>query len=187
VRATAAIREALQHFDDFADVCELRLAVQDAVQPIRQAIERRILEEGIFRWAIGKLPWGSEDRDRARLRRECLEILAELPQDVTEPEAKEELEPTVNEACKEVEQRQAAEQRKTRKASLVEQGVNEVWGYLLELRRAAEISAEDYWDNGFNTDLKEAVRHELEEQLSGDETSKELGQFVHDIIDTELS
>jgi hypothetical protein len=186
VRAATAIRAALQHFDDFADVCELRVAVQNAVQPIRQAIAKRILEEGIIRWAIGKLPWDSKDCDRARLRRECLEILAELPNDVSEAEAKEELEPTIDEACQEVEQRKAEEQRKTRKASLVEQGVNEVSSYLFELRRADEISADDYRAALFNTDMKQAVRRSLNTDLTGDETTKEVQKFVREIINNEL-
>jgi hypothetical protein len=187
VRATTAIREALQHFDDFADVCELRVAVKEAVQPVRQAIEKRVLEEEIIRWAIGKLPWGSEDCDRTRLRRECSEILAELPQDVTEPEAKEELGPTVNEACQEIEERKAEAQRKTRKASLIQQGINEVSSYLLELRRAAEISTDDYRTALFDPELNEAVRRTLDADLTGDETTEEIRELACEIIDGELA
>lgn len=185
-RATAAIREALRHFDEFADVCELRVAVQNATQPIRQAIKKRILDEEILRWANSKLPWSSEDRDRDRLRRECSEILAELPQDVSEAEGKEALGPTISEARQEVEQRKAEEQRKTRKASLVQQGVNEVSSYLLEMKCAGEISAEDYLDFEFTADLKEAVHSILEAELTGDETTKEIRKLACKIINREL-
>jgi excisionase family DNA binding protein len=45
VRATVAIREALKRFDTFADVGEMRLALQDAVEPVRLATEERRAEE----------------------------------------------------------------------------------------------------------------------------------------------
>ena len=49
--------------------------------------------------------------DALRVRRECAEILAELPEDFTELEAKEALEPTVEEACIELEYRTSRQQR----------------------------------------------------------------------------
>jgi hypothetical protein len=186
VRATVAIREALRRFDEFADVCELRVAAREAVQPICQAVSRRILTAGLSNWAIGKLPWGRTDRDIARVTRECTEILAELPVDVSEVEAKEALEPTVSEARQEIEERQAEEQRKSRKASLVQEGENEVSSYLLELKRAGEISVGDYLDIDFNTDLKEAVRRGLDAELSGDETTREVRELAREIVDREL-
>ena len=72
--------------------------------------------------------------------------------DISEAEGREALESTVAEACREIEQRQAACQRQTRKASLIQQCVEEVSTYLLELKQAQEISADDYWDTEFNTD-----------------------------------
>ena len=186
VQAAVAIREALRRFDDFADVREMRVAALAAVQPIHQAIVRRTLDARLINWAVSQLPWGRTDRDIARVTRECTEILAELPIDVSDVEAKEALEPTVNEARQEIEERRAEEQRKSRKASLLQQGLNEVSSYLLELKREGEVSADDYWDTDFNTTLKEAVRHGLEADLSGNETSKEALEQVHEIIDSEL-
>lgn len=186
VRATAAIREALRQFDNFADVCEMRVATQEAVQPIRQDIEKRTLDERMMRWAVGELPWGSEDRDRARLCRECEEILAELPQNVSEAEAKEALEPTIREAREEIEKRQAEKERQARKANLIQQGVAEVSSYLLELKREGEISDKEFWDSEFTANLKEAVRRGLEAELSGDEATKEVREIVHTLIDEEF-
>ena len=96
---------------------------------------------------VRELPWGTNDQDTARVRRECAEILAELPADVTEPEAREALEPTVREprhrgmatlamaghgrdarATRQiVEERQARKEREARKRELIEQGVAEVF------------------------------------------------------------
>ena len=115
-----------RRFDGSADVCEMRVAAQEAVQPVRRAIERRLLDARLLGWAIRELPWSRTDRDEARIRRECAEILAELPLDFTEPEGKEALEPTVREACAEIEQRQAEKERQARKAILILQGVAEV-------------------------------------------------------------
>ena len=54
--------------------------------------------------AIQQLPWAKTELDGLRVRRECAEILAELPEDFTELEAKEAIGPTVQEACQDIEQ-----------------------------------------------------------------------------------
>ena len=161
------------------------LAALEAAQPFRQAIERRLLGELMLAWAVRELPWGSNDQDAARVRRECAEVLAELPPDVTEPEAREALEPTVREARQIVEERQAAKEKEARKRQLIEQGVAEVPRYLLELKSEGEIDEDDYWDTEFKADLKEAVRRGLEADLSGDETAKEVRELAREITDSE--
>jgi hypothetical protein len=187
VRATAAMREALRGFDNFANVCEMRVATQEAIQPVRQAVEKRLLDERLIKWAVSELPfWGRTEQDEARLRRECAEILAELPLDVTQAEAKEALEPTVREIRQEIEERQAEKGRQARKASLIQSGIAEVSGYLLKLKSEDEIAEEDYWDSDFNTDLQEAVRRELEAQLSGNESAHEVKNRARKIIEEAL-
>ncbi len=186
LRATVAIREALRRFDRFADVCEMRVAVQEAVEPVRLAVQKRLLDARLLDWAIREVPWSQTDRDEARIRRECAEILAELPLGATETEAKEALEPTVREASAEIEERQAEKERQTRKANLIQQGVGEVSSYLLELKREGEISDEDYWDSESTADLKEAVRRRLNGDLSGDETTMEVRELAREIIEDQI-
>ena len=186
VRATVAIREALRRLDSHADVCEMRVAVQEAVKPVHLAVEKRLLDTRLLDWAIRELPWSRTDRDEARIRRECAEIQAELPLGTSEAEGKEALESTLREACAEIEKRQAEKDRQARKASLIQQGVAEVSSYLLELKREGEISDDDYWDSDFTADLKDAVRRGLEAELSGDETTQEVKELVHEIIDGDL-
>jgi hypothetical protein len=186
VRATVAIREALRRLDSFADVCEMRVAVQEAVEPVRLAVGKRLLDARLLDWAIRELPWSRTDRDETRLRRECAEILAELPLGTSEAEGEEALELTVREACAEIEKRQAEKDRQTRKASLIQHGIAEVSSHVLELKREGEISDEDYWDSEFTAHLKEAVRRNLETELSGDETTQEVKELVHEIIGIEI-
>ena len=119
VRITAAVREAVRKLGDDADECEIRVAAQEAMQPICRAIQKRLLDERLTDWAIRELPWSRTERDEARLRRECAEILAELPLDTSEAEGKEALEPTIREACRKIENREAQQQREQRKASLI--------------------------------------------------------------------
>jgi hypothetical protein len=185
IKATAAIREALRRFGNFADVCEMRVAAQEAIQPVRQAVGKRLLDAKLLQWAILELPWSRADRDEARVRRECAEILGELPEDVSEVEAKEALEPTITEASQELKQRQAEKDRQARKGALIHQGVGEVSSYLLELRREGEITAEEYLHSEFTADLSEFVRRGLEAELSGDETTQEVRELVREIIDAE--
>lgn len=186
VQAAVAIREALRRFDDSTGVYEMRVAAQEAVRPISQAIARRMLDARLINWAISELPWGRTDRDKARITRECTEILTELPIDLSEVEGKEALEPTVNEARHEIEERRAEEQRKAQKASLIQQGVAEILSYLLELKRADEISADDYRTALSDTQLSEAVRSGLEAEVSGKETAQEVQDITHELIDQEL-
>ncbi|HEV2380151.1 MAG TPA: hypothetical protein VG206_10200 [Terriglobia bacterium] len=186
VKATAAIREALARFDNFADVCEMRVAAKEAVQPFRQAIERRQLDERLINWALRSLPAGRTDRDEARIRRECAEILAEMPQDVSEPEGREALEPTVKEACGEINKRQAEQERQARKAELITDGLAQINTYMLELLREDEITREEYLDSHFTRQLESAVRRGLESVLIGDETTKEAWERAREMIDGEL-
>ena len=183
VKAAAAIRQALARFDNSADVSEMRVASKEAAQPIRQAIERRQLDGRLVNWALRSLPAGWTDRDAARIRRECAEILAELPVDTSEVEGKDALEPTVKEACAEINTRQAEQERQVRKAGLVQQGVGEVSTYMLESNRDGEISDREYWSSDFTRRLETAVRHGLESELTGDESTKEVRKLAREIMD----
>jgi hypothetical protein len=187
VRVTTAIRDVLRPLGVDADECEMRVAVQEAIQPLCQAIEKRLLDERLIEWAVRELPWCSNERDEARLRRECAEILEELPVDASEAEAKEAVEPTISEISQEIEQRQARRQREAQKANLIREGVAEVSHYLWRLKQDGEISSEEYLDYDLRADLQDAIREELESELSGEERITEVEHLVQEIIDDELS
>jgi len=186
-RAAAAIRESLTHLPEDAEEFEIRAAAEEAVKPIRRTIEKRLLDERLITAAIRELPLGSTDRDEARLRWACAGILAELPEDVSEVEAQEALEPTVREACEEIEERQAEKRREALKASLIRYGVAEVSNCLWRLKEDEEISSEEYWDSDLRADLARAVKDELEAELIGEETTKEVSELVREIIDEEFA
>ena len=187
VRVTAVIRDVLQRLDDDANESEMRVAAQEAIQPLCQAIEKRLLDERLIEWAVRELPyWGRTQRDEAHLRRDCAEMLQELPDDITEEEAKEALEPAVREISGEIEERQADKQREAQKNTLIEQGIAEVTRYLWQLKQDGEILPEDYLDYELRTDLQQAVREELESELTGDETVNQVQVLAHRIIDDEL-
>lgn len=185
-RASAAIREALGGVPRNAEKFELKVAADEAVRPIRQAVEKRCLDERLTTWAVRELPWGCTDSDERRLRRECAEILEELPADISEAEAKEVLEEAIRQATQEIEERKARDSRRRQKAVLIQQGIAEVSSYLSALRRDGVISSKEYWDSDFKQDLTEAVKDTLEEELSGEESTKELRELVQEIVDGEL-
>jgi excisionase family DNA binding protein len=114
-QATTAVREALKRFDAMADETEMRVAAQQAIEPIARAIEKRLLDARLLNRATVSLPWSATDQDKARVRRECAEILAELPQDLSEAQAKEALEPTIQEAHCEIKARETPAKRTPRK------------------------------------------------------------------------
>src|SRR5439155_12100947 len=185
-QASEAVRKALAALPDEAKDFELRGAADQAIQPICQSVGKRLLGERVTTWAVRELPWQSDDRDKARVRRECAEILAELPQDVTEAEAKEALEPTIREARQEIEDRQARKRREEQKPRLMQHGLAEISPYLWQLNQDGEITTEEYLDSDFKADLERTVKAELERALSGEETAKEVEETVHEIIDAEL-
>jgi hypothetical protein len=186
-QASEAVRKALAALPDDARDIELRAAAEEATRPIQTVVERRLLETRMRNWAISQLPSGGDDRDKARLSRDCRDILADLPPDVSEAEAKEALEPTVTEACQDIQQRQAEKARQARKGNLIQQGVDEVSSYLVELKRQGEISDEECCDTEFTADLKEAVQSGLEADLTGDEMATQVHKLARRIIDRELA
>jgi hypothetical protein len=186
-QASEAVRKALAALPDDARDIELRAAAEEATRPIQTVVERRLLETRMRNWAISQLPSGGDDRDKARLSRDCRDILADLPPDVSEAEAKEALEPTVTEACQDIQQRQAEKVRQARKGNLIQQGVDEVSSYLVELKRQGEISDEECCDTEFTADLKEAVQSGLEADLTGDEMATQVHKLARRIIDRELA
>lgn len=186
VKATAVIHGALRQFDRFADICEIRVAIQEAVQPVRQAIAKRELDANLLRWAVWDLPWGKTDQEEARVRRECAEILGELPATTSEAEGKEALEATVREARREIEERKAKADRQNRKASLIQQGVGEVVTYMAELERKGELTHQEYWDADLTEHWRTLVRRGLESDLTGEESTKEVRELVREMIDSEI-
>jgi excisionase family DNA binding protein len=185
-RAAVAVREAVRGLDADASESELLTSAQEAVRPIQQAIERRLIKERVLNWAIQQLPWGKTELDAVRVRRECAEILAELPEDFSEVEAKEALAATVQEACQDIEERHASQQRQDRKKRLIEQGIAEILTYLYELEREGEITSAERLDSDFSQHIRTAVRRGLESELSGDESNKEVRELVREIIDQEM-
>ncbi|OFV96449.1 MAG: hypothetical protein A3F68_10405 [Acidobacteria bacterium RIFCSPLOWO2_12_FULL_54_10] len=185
-RAIAAVRKALEGVAKNAEEFEIRAAIAEAVEPVRQAVEKRNLTERVTTWAVWQLPWSRTDSDERCIRRECAEILAELPDGVSEEDAKEALEETIQEAKEEIEDRKARKERKRKKASLIQYGLSEITSYLLRLRQEKVISSEEYWDSELREELTGTVRNALKEEISGEESNKEVKKLVHDIVDEEL-
>ena len=184
--AAIAVREAVRRQPANASEAEMWTSTQEALRPINQVVEKRRQKERILAWAIAQLPWGKTELDGARVRRECAEILADLPEDIAEIEAKEALEPTVREARQGIEERQASEQRQARKAQQIEHGVAQISACLLELKNEGELTADEYYDSELWEHLTTAVRRGLEAELSGDESNKEIRELVREIIDHEM-
>jgi len=184
--AAAAAREALSRLPYSAQDLELRSAAEKAIEPVRRKVARRLMTERVLNWNVLQLPWQSTEQEKARLRRECREILGDLPEDVSEIEAKEALEPTIRNACQEIDERQARTCREEQKAALIRQGLAEVSNYLWQLRERGEITTEEFLDSDFKAALERTVKTELQRELSGHETTKEIEGLVHEIVNEEL-
>ena len=184
--AEAAAREALTRLPYSAHDLELRSTAEKAIEPVRREVARRLMTERVLNWIVLKLPWQSTEQEKVRLRRECLEILGELSEDVSELEAKEALEPSIRKACQEIEERQARTRREEQKAGLIRQGLAEISNYLWQLKERDEITTEEFLDSDFKATLQRTVTEELQRELTGEETAKEVKKAVHEVIETEL-
>lgn len=185
-QAAVAARNAVSALPPEATEVEVRAAAEEAITPVQLAIEKRLLNQRLMSWLSWQLPFWSDEGEKAKLRRKCAEILAGLPSHASELEARNALEPTIAEARREIEERQAREDRERRKANLIAYGISEVSSYLGELQRQGEISNKELWDSELTADLDRAVEAELKQELTGDETTKEVKELVREAIDGEL-
>lgn len=186
-QAASLIRHSLEKLPASATDCEFRAAAEEAITRLCQAIEKRKLVEQVTDWAVRQLPWlEATDADKNSLRQECVEALAELPDDISKSEAQKYVQGLIEQATEDIEDRKAEEEHHRRKPQLIATGLNEVDSYLRNLKEADEIAAQVYWDSERKADLEEAVRDELEAELTGDESSKEVRQLVREIIDDEF-
>ena len=78
--------------------------------------------------------------------------------------------------------RQAHKRREEQKARLIQYGLAEISGYPWRLNQDGEITAEEYLDSDFKAGLQRTVKTELERTLSGEETTKEVEETVHEIM-----
>ena len=69
-RAIRAAREVIRQLDEDSDEKELRAAAEEAIWPIQQAIEKRLLKERVLAWAVWQLPRTRTELDTLRVRRE---------------------------------------------------------------------------------------------------------------------
>jgi excisionase family DNA binding protein len=197
-QASRAAADAVHTLPDGATEDELRAAASAAVAPIYHAIDRRRLFESVLEKAVREIPiFNRTEQNECKLRRECQKILNGLPADVSEAKTREAIRETVEHFCTELEERENTkekqrqerwrdERRKQRIAQLVASGLAEVDSYLIELRRADEISAEAYWDSEWKADLKEIVREALERVLAGDESADDIQGLVREVVEDEL-
>ena len=58
--------------------------------------------------------------------------------------------------------------------------------YLVELNRKGEITNEEYYDSEVTEHFKACVRRELEQELTGNESAREVKNRTREIIDSEL-
>ncbi len=187
-QAATLIREALEKIPASAAEFEVRVAAEEAIAGLRRAIQRRELTENDAAWAVQQLPfWKATEVDKSNLRRQCLEALTKLPEDISESDARVRVQRLVREACKQIEAREARAERQRRKSQLVTQGVQEAFNYLSELVGEGEVSSRELDDSEFREEIERAVRDALDDELSGEETPKELQERVREVVDDELN
>jgi len=138
---------------------ELCRAARQALDPVRQQVEKRLLAERVVQWAVGQLAWlRRTEVDEVRLRRHCREI----------------------------KQRKANKEMAARKAKLIEGVKLQVFLYFADLENDQVITNEEFWDSKLWKGLEHTAEQELRAKLSGEEVADEVRKIVRQIIDDEM-
>jgi len=181
-RAMEAARAACGDCEPNAGEAEKLAAAVEAVNEVACQVRRRQrLDKWLNQvtWLLPSGAWATDcDKDQARAI--MTKTLDPLPTDVSDWEIRETLKRALAPLGSEIKTR-------NRLAKLAEPGVAEVSIYLHELRHNDDISQEDYSELLSDLDnLKQLVREELEEKLTGDEDADEVRDLARDIVDDDI-
>ena len=181
VRARRAIDDAICREPLSADEKTLRATIDEAVKPICAAVNKRLLDGRVLLWASWQLPRGATDQEQDQLRRRCGEILAGLPMDVSEAEAKHALDSTVAQASSVISSREAEKRREAQKSTLLHAAITEASLYLLLRHDMSPLRDRELRTQVLRT-IEEGLRN-----LTGTESQQEVQSKVHTLVDDAIA
>lgn len=192
-RAVASARAALSNVPLSASDAEVRLALDEALAPIKESIEKtqtRARRERLIEGAGRSLPWSATEADKAQATAAVRAALANLPLRASQTEEQTIISPAIALIRQAIEERAATQQqqakRESQKKGLVSYGVLCVPTYIQELRDNDEIDSDASEDVDWIADLQDAVRRKIENEFDGTESYEDAKQVAREIVATEL-
>jgi len=159
------------------DVVDTFLAPLEILREIRRrrehALDRMLLKMSVSR----------TDSERVRAKALAREALRQVPLDATDDELLSKVQDAIAPISHAIEEREAREKREAAKQEFIRWASLTVDNYKRELRDQDEISRQDYSDQALWGEITEDVRDELSQELTGDESSEEVKELIHAVVD----
>lgn len=186
VRLQALARAAIQQASEDSDRDELFDAARQAVAPVLAEVEFRRRREELRRWAMQKLPFTAIEQEKREAKAAIQRVLEPTNNQRDEVVLRDALEVALAPILAAIPRRIDEEHRRQRVTGLLNSARSQVGTYLNGLYSEGELDYEAMCDWDWRRDLETTVVTELQEELSGDETSNELRKLVEDILEEEL-
>lgn len=178
-RAITKAREALETLPQDASEAEELQAAREAVASVADECERRLRLERILPRTWFYLPSPSLDKDKAEAKRIVVDLLADMPANLSHYQVEAEIKEALKPLTRKIEAR-------NRRREQIEHGRRHVATVLHDLYRDDAISLEEWLDYELRKDLEEAVADALREELTGSETTGEVEEIVAEVVAEEL-
>ena len=191
-RVTASLRTALLAVPIQSSDAEVRIALDEALAPVKQSIaEREILarRERLIQSAATWLPGNAAETAKAQGARAVRSALSDLPIRASETEERNAATAAIAPIKQSIEVRTAAQQqqveRDRKKANLITFACWHISNYLDQIEEEIEAApCKDFTD--VKHDLETAVRHSLEQELTGEESQDQANEIAREIVEEEF-
>jgi len=130
-----------------------------------------------------RLSFGATQDERLRARALAREAVKQMPVDATPDELLSKAQDAIAPISRVIEEHEAREKREAAKQEFIRWASLTVDNYKRELRDQDEISRQDYSDQALWGEIMEDVRDELSQELTGDESSEEVKELIHAVVD----
>jgi hypothetical protein len=151
----------------------LRAEVAQQAAAERQKQQDRAARAGILSWAPLYLPWGLPPEQKEQALAAITKAIAETPEGTPQGELEQArdqaLQPFVT-----------AHERQKRKTQLIEDGLRELFPYLLKLE--CDWDFEGKPAQRLELEIREPIRKQLEKELTGDESAEQAAKLVHRLV-----
>jgi len=121
--------------------------------------------------------------ERARAEALAREVLKQMPLDATPDELLLKAQDAVASIAHTVEDREARQKREANKREFIGNAFLAVSIYRRELEAEGNISRQESSDEEMWNSIKDDVRHQLSQKLTGDESPEEVEGLIHDMVD----
>ena len=159
------------------DVVDTFLAPLEILREIRrrreQALDRMLLKMSVSR----------TDSERVRAKALAREALRQVPLDATDDELLSKVQDAIAPISRAIEEREAREKREAAKQELIRWASITVGSYRRELHDERSITRQEASDEKLWAEITEDVRDELSQKLTGDESSEEVKELIHAVVD----